>query len=156
MAEPHRESERKGVANFKAGAAAAGSAEEMELVVTISSATGEIVKFEKVDKAGKRHELSEEDCAKLAGKDEVEEIDAALEEAFEAGIAGVLGEEDEEDEYDEYDDEDEDESALRGLLTGGLRGRSLVRRRLRRRLVHRLLLRRLFRRRLLKRRHRLS
>src|SRR5262245_23002878 len=151
MAEPHRESERKGVASFKAGAVAAGSAEGIELVVTISAATGEIVKFEKVDKAGKRQELPEEECAKLAGKEEVEEIDAALETAFEAGIAGVLGEEDEEEEYDEYDDEDDD-GALRGLLMGGLRGRRLVPRRLRRRLVHRLLLRRLLRRRLLKRR----
>ena len=92
MAEPHRESGRKGVASFKAGSEAAGSAEEIEqLVVTFNAAMGEIVKLEKVDKAGKREELTEEDCAKLAGEDEVEEIEAALGQAFEAGVALVLG-----------------------------------------------------------------
>ena len=54
MAEPHRQSGRKGVASFKAGAEAVGSAEEIEqLVVTFNAAMGEIVKIEKVDKAGK-------------------------------------------------------------------------------------------------------
>ena len=144
MAEPHRESERKGVASFKAGAEAAGSAEEIEqLVVTFNAAMGEIVKVERVDKAGKRQELTEEECAKLAGLDEVEEIEAALEEAFEAGVAVVLGDEDEE--YAE--DDDDEERALRQLLIGGLLGRHPVRRRL----LHQLLLRRLLRRRLLKR-----
>ena len=96
MAEPHRESERKGVASFKAGAVAVCSAEEIEqLVVTFNVAMGEIVKVEKVDKAGKRQELTEEECAKLAGQDEVEEIEAALEEAFEAGVAVVLGDDEE-------------------------------------------------------------
>ena len=115
MAEPHRESERKGVASFKAGAEAGGSAEEIEqLVVTFNAAMGEIVKVEKVDKAGKHQELTEEECAKLAGQDEVEEIEAALEEAFKAGVAVVLGDEDEE--YAE--DDDDEESALRQLLIG--------------------------------------
>src|SRR5205809_3036990 len=113
MAEPHRESGRKGVASFKPGAEPVDSTDEIEqLVVTFSAAMGEIAKVEKVDKAGKRQELTEEECAKLAGQDEVEEIEAALEEAFEAGVAVVLGDEDAED----YDDE---ERALRQLLIGG-------------------------------------
>jgi hypothetical protein len=76
MAEPHKESRRKGVASFKPGAEPVDSAEEIEqLVVTFNAAMGEIVKVEKVDKAGKRQELTEEECAKLAGQDEVEEIE---------------------------------------------------------------------------------
>jgi len=143
MAEPHRESQRKGVANFKAGAESAGSTDEIEqLVVTFNAAKGEIVKVEKVDKAGKHQEVTEEECAKLAGQDEVEEIEAALEEAFEAGAAVMLGDEDAED-----DDDDDEESALRQHLVGGLLGRHPVRRRL----LHQLLLRRLLLRRLLKR-----
>jgi hypothetical protein len=141
MAESHRESGRKGVASFKAGAEAAGSAEEIEqLVVTVNAAKGEIVNVEKVDKVGKRQELTEEECAKLAGQDEVEEIEAALEEAFDAGVTVVLGDEDEED-------DDDEERALRQLLIGGL----LRRHPIRRRLLHQLLLRRLLLRRLLER-----
>ena len=142
MAEPHRESERKGVASFKAGAEAAGSAEEIEqLVVTFNAAVGEIVKIEKVDKAGNRQELTEKESAKLAGQDEVEEIEAALEEAFKAGVAVVLGDEDKEK------DDDDEEQALRQLLIGRLLGPHRVRRRL----LHQLLLRRLLLRQLLKR-----
>src|SRR6476661_4578233 len=117
MAEHHRESGRKGVASFKAGAEAVDSAEEIEqLVVTFNAAMGEIVKVDKVDKAGKRQELTEEECATLAGQDEVEEIEAALEEAFTAGVAVVLGDKDE-----EYEEEDDDEErALRQLLIGRL------------------------------------
>jgi len=141
MAERHRESGRKGVASFKPGAEPVDSTDEIEqLVVTFSAAMGEIAKVEKVDKAGKRQELTEEECAKLAGQDEVEEIEAALEEAFEAGVAVVLGDEDAED----YDDE---ERAFRQLLIGGF----LERHPLRHRLLHQLLLRRLLLRRFLKR-----
>ena len=120
-----------------------GQAEETEqMVLTIGATTGDVVKIEKIDKAGKRDELSEEDCARLAGEDEVEEIEAALEEAFEAGIAGALSEDDE-------DDLDDEERALRRLLIGGLLRRRPVLTRLRRRSLRRLLLRRLLRRRLL-------
>jgi hypothetical protein len=144
MAESQRESERKGVASFKAGAEAGGSAEEIEqLVVTFNAAKGEIVKVEKVDKTGKRQDFTEEECATLAGQDEVDEVEAALEEAFEAGVAVVLGDEDEQ--YAE--DNDDEERALRQLLIGRLLRRHPVRRRL----LHQLLVRRLLLRRLLKR-----
>jgi len=144
MAESQRESERKGVTSFKAGAEAGGSAEEIEqLVVTFNAAKGEIVKVERVDKTGKRQELTEEECATLAGQDEVDEIEAALEEAFETGVAVVFGDEDEQ--YAE--DNDDEERALRQLLIGRLLRRHPVRRRL----LHQLLLRRLLLRRLLKR-----
>ena len=120
-----------------------GQNEETEqMVLTIGATTGDVVKIEKIDKSGKRDEVSEEDCAKLAGEDEVEEIEAALEEAFEAGIAGALSEDDE-------DDLDDEERAMRRLLIGGLLRRRPVLTRLRRRSLRRLLLRRLLRRRLL-------
>lgn len=135
MAEPQRESERKGVASFKAGAEAVAAEEEQQLIVTVSKPMGGIVKVEKLDKAGKRQELAEEEWAKLAGEDEVEGIETALEEAFEAGIAVVLG--------DSYEDEeayeDDEERALRRLLIGGLLRRSIRRRILQRVLLSRLM-----------------
>jgi hypothetical protein len=137
MAEPQKDSERKGVASFKSGAEAVGAAEEQQLMVTINPTMGRIVKVEKIDTAGKRQEVTDEEWAKLAGEDEVEEIQSALEEAFEAGVAGVLGEELEETEA--Y--EDDEEKALRHMLIG-----SLVRRSIRRRIYQRLVLSRLLRR----------
>jgi|SwirhirootsSR3_FD_contig_41_2234998_length_756_multi_2_in_0_out_0_1 hypothetical protein len=137
MAEPQKDSERKGVASFKSGAEAVGAAEEQQLMVTINPTMGRIVKVEKIDTAGKRQEVTDEEWAKLAGEDEVEEIQSALEEAFEAGVAGVLGEELEETEA--Y--EDDEEKALRHMLIG-----SLVRRSVRRRIYQRLVLSRLLRR----------
>ena len=120
-----------------------GQNEETEqIVLTVGATTGDVVKIEKIDKSGKRDEISDEDCATLAGEDEVDEIEAALEAAFEAGIAGALSEDDE----DDFDDE---ERALRRLLIGGLLKRRPVLLRLRRRSLRRLLLRRLLRRRLL-------
>lgn len=134
MAEPQRESERKGVASIKAGAEA-GGAEDDQVVVTISAAMGKIVKIEKVDKAGKRQEIAVEELETLVGEDEVEDIETALEEAFEAGVAVVLGEEYEDDEGTE----DDEERAIRQLLIGGLLRRSVRRRILQRMLVSRLL-----------------
>src|SRR5689334_15567175 len=104
MAEAHKESERKGVASFKGGAEAVGASEQEQVVVTINAPMGKIVSVEKIDKAGKRHEVAEEEWAQLVGDDEVEDIEVALEEAFEAGIAAVLGEEYEDDEAYEDDE----------------------------------------------------
>jgi len=143
MAEAQKDSERKGVASFKGGAEAVGASEEEQVMVTINTPMGRIVKVERIDKAGKRQELAEEDWAKLVGEDEVEEIEAVLEEAFETGVAAVLGE--------EYDDdeayEDDEEKALRRLLIAGL----LRRRPVQRRILQRLLVSRLLHQRVLKR-----
>ena len=144
MPDAQKETERKGVASFKAETETAGSSGEMEqLLVTISPATSRIVKVERVDKAGKHQELSEKESANLFGEDEVEEIETALEEAFEAGVAGILGDEYEAD--GEY--EDDEEGAMRRFLISEL----LIRRSVRRRIMHRLLLSRMLRRGLLKR-----
>ena len=132
MADAHRESERKGVSSFKS----APEEETQQLVVTINPAKGGIVKVEKIDKAGKHEELSEEECGRLVGEDEVEEIEAALDEAFEAAVVSVIGQEDDEGEF-----EDEEEKAIRRFLIGDI----LVPRAVRRRILHRLLLGRLLR-----------
>ena len=134
MAETQRDSERKGVASFMAGSESAGAAEEeQQVVVTINS--GRIVKVEKIDKSGKRQELAEEDLTKLAGEDELEEIESSLEESFEAGVAVALGEEYDADEADE----DEEEKSVRRLLLGGLLRRKVRQRILQRMVVGRLL-----------------
>ena len=135
MADAYRESERKGVSSFKTG-----HEEEIEqLVVTINPAMGGIVSVEKINKAGKHEQLSEEECGRLVGEDEVEEIQAALDEAFEAAVVSVIGDEDQaEGEY-----EDAEEKAIRRFLISDL----LIPRAVRRRILHRILLSRMLRRR---------
>jgi hypothetical protein len=140
MAEAQKESERKGVASFKGGAEAVGASEQEQVVMTINTPMRKIVRVEKIDKAGKRHEIPEEEWAKLVGEDELEDIQVALEEAFEAGIAAVLGEEYEDDEADE----DDDERALRRFLIRELQRRRPVQRRILQRVLVSRLLRRQF------------
>jgi hypothetical protein len=143
MAETQKESERKGVASFKGGADGDSSSGEEQVVVTINPGMGKIVRVEKLDKAGKRQELAEKEFVKLVGDDEVEEIEAALEEAFEAGVAAMLGDEYEDDETVE----DDEEKALRQLLIAGL----LRRRRIQRRILQRVVMSHVLRGRFLKR-----
>jgi hypothetical protein len=138
MVDTYRESELKGVSNFKEGP----KEETEQLVVTINPAMGGIVKVEKIDKAGNHKELSEDECGRLVGEDEVEEIQDALDEAFEAAVVSVIGQEDQaEGEY-----EDDEEKAIRRFLISDL----LIPRAVRRRILHRLLLSRMLRRRLRK------
>lgn len=143
MAEAQKDSERKGVASFKGGSEAVAASEQEQVMMTIEVPMGKIVKVEKIDKAGKRHELAEEEWAKLVGGDEAEDIEVALEEAFEAGIAAVLGE--------RYDDEgayeDDEERAVRRFLIHELLGPHPVQRRI----LQRVLVSRVLRRRILKR-----
>jgi len=118
-----------------------GAAEETEqLVFTLGAGGGEILKVEKIDKSGQRRELNEEEAAALTGGEEVDDLEAGLEEAYGAGILDALGEDDEEG-------EDEEETALRRLVLARLLGRRMVRRGLRR-----LILRRALRRQILERR----
>jgi len=144
MPEPAESSRERESAGSRREPSRLASVEETEqLVLTVSPATHEIIKIEKVDKAGKRDEISDEQCAELAGDDEVEEIEAGLEEAFEAGVAATLGEDD--------DEVGEEERTIQRLLIGRLVGQRPGLRALRRRFLHRLLLRRMLRRRLLQR-----
>jgi hypothetical protein len=89
----------------------------------------------KVDAGGNRHEVSKEEIAGLVGKNEVSEIEDALEEAFEAGIRSLLDPKDEVEERPET----EDELALRRELLTLVIGAG-VRRRLQRRIVQRVVL----------------
>lgn len=136
MADTHKESERKKVSSFKS----APEEETKQLVVTINPAMGGIVKVEKIDKAGKHEELSEEESASLVGEDEVAEIQDAIDEAFEVAVMSVIGEEDQA----ERENEDEEDKAIRRFLINDL----LIPRAVRRRILHRLLLSRMLRRRL--------
>jgi hypothetical protein len=113
----------------------ATSEETEQLVLTLNPAKGEVIKVERIDRNGQRRELSEDEIGGLAGKDDVEDLEAALEEAYGGGILDLLGEEDE--------DEDEEETALRRLLVSRLLGRQVVRKRLRRLVIGRALRRRL-------------
>lgn len=116
--------------------------EQLQFVVTLSAPKGEVVKVEKIERPGQRRELSEEEFAQLAGEDEVEDLAAALEEAYAAGINDALGEDDEEE-----DEDDEEEIALRRFILGRAAGRQLLRRGVRRLILRRALRRELFRRR---------
>jgi hypothetical protein len=98
--------------------------ETEQLVLTLSVATGEIVNLQKLDPAGKRHELSEDDYAELAGDDVTDEFETALEEAYETGLADALG-------------EDVEELALRRLVVGRLLVRGMLRHELGRQLLRR-------------------
>jgi hypothetical protein len=97
--------------------------------------TGEVVKVEKIDVGGNRHELTKEERTGLAGKNEVSEIEDALDEAFEAGICSLLDPRSEVEESSETGDE----AALRRELLTLIIGAG-VRRRLQRRIVQRLIL----------------
>jgi len=60
------------------------------LAFTVDADTAEIVKLESVDSFGARHELSDEEKAKLA-IDKKDKLETLFEQTFEAGIACVLG-----------------------------------------------------------------
>jgi len=110
-------------------------AETQQLIFTMSAATGAVIKIEKIDPSGKRREVPKEETVALAGKDNLHEIEAALDEAFEAGISSVL----EPSSHEEPSDETEEETELRRVLLSHLIDRS-IRRRLQRRLADRLVL----------------
>src|SRR5579872_7445957 len=91
----HHERERHGA---KGERGRNGHADETaQLVFTINTTTGAVIKIEKLDTAGKRQEVQKNETLKLVGKDNFHEIEAALDEAFEAGIASVFEPEDEEE-----------------------------------------------------------
>ena len=119
-----------GSGSRREGARAAPTVETEQLMLTLSVATGEIVRVEKVEHGGKRHELSDGEYAELVVDDETGEIEAALEEAYEAGLEDALGENDGDGAADEV-------LALRRLAVGRLLVRGMLRRGLRRRLLHR-------------------
>jgi hypothetical protein len=64
------------------------------LAFTLDTSSGEVSKLESVDAAGHRSELSAKEKADLAKGTRELDLEALIEQAFEAGIACVLGEED--------------------------------------------------------------
>lgn len=113
----------------------ASGSETKQLIFTLNAATGAITRIEIVDPAGKRKDIPREETVALAGRDNLHEIEDALDEAFEAGISSVFEPADD----DELGDETEEEKELRRVLLMHLIGRN-VRRRLQHRLVQRLIL----------------
>ena len=111
--------------------------ETEQIVLTLNPKKGEILRVEKLDKSGQRHEVSEEELAALVGEEEREELEAAIEEAYATGVTDALGDEDEDE------DEDEAEESLRQLILGRAVGRQLLRRGVRRLILRRALQRQL-------------
>jgi hypothetical protein len=116
-------------------ARAASKDETEQFVFTRRVATGEVIKAEMIGSDGQRHAISPKEAAALVGKDELHEIESAIDEACEAGISGVL------DLGWAHDDmpENEDEAALRRALLTVIIGAG-ARRRLQRRIAQRLML----------------
>jgi len=112
--------------------------EAEQLVFTLCVATGQIIKVETVDSAGKRREVPTDKAVELAGKDDMKGIETALDDAFEAGIISMLDPESDAEESDASDETAEDLQLRRELLM--LIIGSEVRRRLLRRLAGRLIL----------------
>ncbi|HTJ89616.1 MAG TPA: hypothetical protein VL356_05515 [Acidocella sp.] len=127
--------EREPQAAAREGTRSAGDEETEQLIFTLRAATGEIIRVEKTDAAGKRGELAKEDAVALVDKQNLDEVEAALDEAFEAGICSVLDPGSEE----EAPEETAEEMELRRTLLKLIIGRE-VRRRLQRRIVQRLIL----------------
>ena len=106
-----------------------------QIIFTMRAPTGQVVKVEKIDADGKRREFSKEEITGLVGKNEVSEIEDALDEAFEAGICSLLHSASAVEESPET----AEEVALRRELLTLIVGAG-VRRRLQRRIVERLIL----------------
>lgn len=104
-----------------------------QLVVTLRAATGRIEKLEKIDSGGNRREVATDEAVELAGRDEMERVEIALDDAFEAGIVSMVDPESDAEEFNGSDETAEDLQLRRELLT--LIVGSKVRRRLLRRLA---------------------
>jgi len=115
--------------------------ETKQLIFTLNAATGAVIRIEMVDPHGKRYEVPKDETVALAGKDGLHEIEAALDDAFEAGISSLLAPMggNEPDEDSEVTEDSDEEKELRRVLLMQIIGRD-VRRRLQRRLVQRFIL----------------
>jgi hypothetical protein len=120
--------------------------ETREVVVTLGGRKNEVLKVEKIEKSGPRRELSEEEFAALVGEDEMEDLGAALEEAYAAGINDAINDAlGELDEAEDDEEEEDEEIVLRRFILGRGAGRQLLRRGVRRLILARVLRRALSR-----------
>jgi len=106
-----------------------------ELVVTLSVASGDVVKIEQLEKTGRRKQISEADFAALAGDDEMGDLRGVVEDAYAAGVSDAI--------HDDLADErvDDDGNAIHASAIGGVMGRQLLRH-----WAHQIVLRRVLRR----------
>ena len=97
---------KKKTASARTGARAKGAKAKKpagtQIIVTLSLPKGEVVRVEKFAKSGKRHEVSQKEFAALAGRDEMDDLGAALEEIYAAGISDAM-----DDAFDDFSDTDE-------------------------------------------------
>jgi hypothetical protein len=121
-------------------AAESAGHETFQLVFTLRAPSGAVVKIEKIDASGKRREVAMDETLTIVGEGNSHAIEAALDEAFEAGISSVV----EAGPADDDDMESEEDVELRRVLLTGMVGPE-VRHRLQRRLVQRLVLSRTLR-----------
>ena len=122
-----------------------------QFVVTRNVVTGDIVSIETLDSSG-RAAISDEAARKIVGNDEFEELEGALNEAFDGGVTMVL--DDSDDDEGDADADDYRHAALLRALAIATAGRRAMRRlaTARRNLLGKLILRRLVRRYFLRRR----
>ena len=111
-----------------------------QLLFTLDAATHQVIKVETVTRTGAHRELSERQSAELMGDDDLDSLESAIDEAYEAGVAEGLGEAE--------NAEDDEELALEQLLIDPGVELQLLQRGIGRLLVRKVLLRRLLRRRL--------
>jgi hypothetical protein len=106
-----------------------------QIIFTMRTPTGEVLKVERLDVGGNRRDLSKEEITGLVSKSEESEIEDALDEAFEAGICSLLDPRSQIEERPETGDEVALRRELLTLIVG-----AGARRRLQRRIVQRLIL----------------
>jgi hypothetical protein len=86
------------------------------LVFTIDSNNGQIVKFERVDKSGVNHLVSEDEWRKLVKQGKETGMERLLEDVFEAGIACGVGDASAPEEELESEEEDLRRALLKPLF----------------------------------------
>ena len=111
------------------------------LAITLDSDTGEILKYEAVDAAGGRRELSQNERLELAKIRRGEAVEDLIERGFEAGLACLLGGAD----GPEDENETEEDASFRRALLRPLIEKSVVAPTLRRAALRRAIVRSLIR-----------
>jgi hypothetical protein len=97
--------------------AATAGGDPDQLVFTVRAGTGEILKAEKVDTSGKRSPISTDEAVALTEKHVVDQIEAALDDAFETGIKSMLDSRSDDDDSGTSEESEEDQQLRRQLLT---------------------------------------
>ena len=64
-----------------------------KILVTLSLPQGEVIRIEKLARSGQRHKLSEKEFAALVGRDDVDDLGAALEETYAADVTDAIDDE---------------------------------------------------------------